>query len=72
MLCAAKTPKSTRFGWKNPISARWNSDKQLVLWREAWADTANRHLEQLGAEVRIDHQATLPVAFWNCPLSTRA
>lgn len=42
---------------KAPNSAgriRWNSDEQLVLWRAAWADVANRHLERTGHEERID------------------
>lgn len=54
---ASKTPKSTRFGRQNPIAARWNSDKQLVLWRSAWADVTNRYLERVGAEARIDHRS---------------
>ena len=53
----SKTPKSTRFGRQNPISARWNSDEQLVLWREAWADTVNCHLERMGETARIDHRS---------------
>ena len=53
----SKTPKSTRFGRQNPISARWNSDEQLLLWREAWADTVNRHLERMGEAARIDHRS---------------
>lgn len=54
---ASKTPKSTCFGRQNPIAARWNSDEQLVLWRSAWADVTNRHLERVGAEARIDHRS---------------
>ena len=45
---------------KAPNSAgriRWNSDEQLVLWRAAWADVANRHLERTGHEERIDHRS---------------
>ena len=53
----SKTPRSTRFGRQNPISARWNSDEQLVLWREAWADTVNRNLERMGETARIDHRS---------------
>ena len=53
----SKTPKSTRFGRQNPITARWNSDEQLVLWRSAWADVTNRYLERVGAEARIDHRS---------------
>lgn len=53
----SKTPRSTRFGRQNPISARWNSDEQLVLWRESWADTVNRHLERMGETARIDHRS---------------
>ena len=53
----SKTPRSTRFGRQNPIAARWNSDEQLVLWREAWADTVNQHLERMGCDARIDHRS---------------
>lgn len=53
----SKYPKSTKYGRQNPISARWNSDEQLVLWREAWADTVNRSLEHSGMEERIDHRS---------------
>lgn len=53
----SKYPKSTKYGRQNPISARWNSDEQLVLWREAWTDTVNRSLERSGMEERIDHRS---------------
>ncbi len=53
----SKLPKSTKYGRQNPISAQWNSDEQLVLWREAWADTVNRSLERSGMEERIDHRS---------------
>ena len=36
---------------------RWNSEEQLVLWRAAWADVTNRHLETAGHEERIDHRS---------------
>ena len=53
----SKYPKSTKYGRQNPITERWNSDEQLVLWRAAWADVANRHLERTGHEERIDHRS---------------
>ena len=52
-----KYPKSTKFGRQNPISERWNSEEQLVEWREAWADVTNRYLEQYGHDARIDHRS---------------
>ncbi len=52
-----KYPKSTKYGRQNPISERWNSDEQLVLWRAAWADVTNRYLEQFGHDARIDHRS---------------
>ena len=52
-----KYPKSTKYGRQNPISERWNSEEQLVLWRAAWADVTNRHLETAGHEERIDHRS---------------
>ena len=42
---ASKYPKSTKYGRQNPISERWNSDEQLILWRKAWADEVNKYLE---------------------------
>ena len=54
---ADKHPKSTKFGRQNPITARWNSEDQLVKWREAWAECVNRNLEQRGLDERIDHRS---------------
>ena len=54
---ANKYPKSTKFGRQNPITAKWNSEEQLLKWREAWAETVNRHLEQSGHDERIDHRS---------------
>ena len=53
----SKYPKSTKYGRQNPIAERWNSEEQLVLWRAAWADAANRHLERYGHDERIDHRS---------------
>ena len=57
LVRADKHPKSTRYGRQNPISARWNSEEQLVAWRAAWADVTNRYLEQYGHDARIDHRS---------------
>lgn len=53
----SKYPKSTKYGRQNPITACWNSEEQLVLWRAAWADTVNRYLERSGHEERVDHRS---------------
>ena len=53
----SKYPKSTKYGRQNPITARWNNEEQLVLWRVAWADTVNRCLERSGLEERVDHRS---------------
>ena len=54
---AGKYPKSTKYGRQNPISARWNSEEQLLAWREAWATAAHRCLELAGHAERIDHRS---------------
>lgn len=54
---ASKYPKSTKYGRQNPISAHWNSEEQLLAWREAWAAAANRCLELAGHDSRIDHRS---------------
>lgn len=35
----------------------WNRSDQLIEWREAWANTANRHLALHGFDLRIDHRS---------------
>jgi len=52
-----KYPYSTKYGRQNPITARWNSEEQLVAWRASWADAVNRSLERSGIEDRIDHRS---------------
>ena len=55
---ANKYPKSTKYGRQNPISQRWNSDEQLLIWRENWATVTNRHLAQYPEiDARIDHRS---------------
>lgn len=53
----SKHPKSTKYGRQNPIAEKWNSDKQIIAWRKAWADTTNANLERVGADARIDHRS---------------
>ena len=53
-----KYPKSTRFGRQNPIAARWNSDDQLVIWREQWAQITNKYLDEANrSDAHIDHRS---------------
>ena len=54
---ADKHPKSSRYGRQNPITLRWNSEEQLLQWRESWAAAANLALAQAGREERIDHRS---------------
>lgn len=53
----SKYPKSTRYGRQNPITERWNSDEQLIKWREAWADVTNRMLAEKDIDEQIDHRS---------------
>lgn len=34
----------------------WNAKENLLQWREAWAEVANRHLFLHGHDLRIDHR----------------
>lgn len=53
-----KYPKSTKFGRQNPITARWNSDEQLIVWRENWAQTTNKYLDEAyRSDAHIDHRS---------------
>ncbi|MGN0263090.1 MAG: MobQ family relaxase [Oliverpabstia sp.] len=52
-----KHPKSTRYGRQNPISERWNSEEQICLWREKWAEAVNKMLAQNQIHAAIDHRS---------------
>lgn len=52
-----KYPYSTKYGRQNPITARWNSEEQLIAWRAAWADAVIRSLERYGFDARVDHRS---------------
>ena len=55
---ANKYPKSTKFGRQNPITARWNSDEQLMAWRENWAQITNKYLDEVNRpDAHIDHRS---------------
>ena len=55
---ANKYPKSTKFGRQNPITARWNSDEQLVSWRENWAQITNKYLDEVNrSDAHIGHRS---------------
>lgn len=58
LVRTSKHPKSTKYGRQNPIAERWNSDEQLLIWREKWADVTNKYLAQyLWIDARIDHRS---------------
>ncbi len=37
----------------------WNAKENLLLWREAWAEVANRHLAINGHDICIDHRSNM-------------
>ncbi len=50
-------PKATKYGRQNPIYEEWNSEEQLMRFREAWARYVNRELETCEVDERIDHRS---------------
>lgn len=50
----SKTPKSTRYGRQNPISAQWNSEEQILAWRQSWESIINEAQERHGIPERVD------------------
>lgn len=58
LVRVSKHPKSTKYGRQNPTAERWNSDEQLLVWREKWADVTNKYLAQYPwIDARIDHRS---------------
>jgi hypothetical protein len=54
ILLTTREITPTGFGRKE---RDWNDKKELLEWRKAWADHANRILEREGFEARIDHRS---------------
>src|SRR3954467_4936720 len=54
VMLTMREVKPEGFGLK--VSA-WNRVAELQGWREAWAQSANERLAELGHEVRIDHRS---------------
>lgn len=50
----SKTPKSSKFGRQNPVSAFWNSEEQLFAWRKGWEMIVNEEQERHGIAERVD------------------
>jgi hypothetical protein len=48
---------STADGWAKNKDRSWNSDDQLLAWRESWAVAQNRALERAGSKARVDHRS---------------
>ena len=51
----SKQPKTTKFGRQNPTCEGWNSEAQIIGWREAWAVCVNQALEQRHCSERVSH-----------------
>jgi len=50
----SKTPKSTRYGRQNPLTALWNSEEQIFAWRKSWEMIVNEEQERHGIADRVD------------------
>ena len=50
----SKTPKSSKFGRQNPVSALWNSEEQIFAWRKSWEVIINEEQERHGIPERVD------------------
>ena len=51
----SKQPKATKFGRQNPVCEKWNSEEQLLEWREQWANYTNLALERKQRPERVTH-----------------
>ena len=62
----SKYPKSTKYGRQNPITERWNSDEQLVLWRHGMGGCDQSSFgAHLGTKNASTTAAMLSVACWS-------
>lgn len=52
-----RTPKTTRYGRKNPTVEYWNSKQCLYEWRKQWGKIVNDKFESMKSNIRIDHRS---------------
>jgi len=50
-------PKKRQYKCSKAQTTDWNEQTKAEEWRAAWADTANRYLEQTGHAERVDHRS---------------
>ena len=50
-------PKKRQYKCSKVQTTDWNEQTKAEEWRAAWADTANRYLEELNHPSRIDHRS---------------
>lgn len=50
-----KQPKAAKFGRQNPVCKVWNSEAQLLDWRESWAEYVNQALKRKQRPERVTH-----------------
>lgn len=54
VLLTTRTLTAQGFG---PKRRDWNDTRQLLTWRQQWAEAANEHLARAGHDLRIDHRS---------------
>lgn len=52
-----RSPKTERFGRKNPVTEYWNSKDRIIEWRKDWEITVNKELERIGSDERVDSRS---------------
>lgn len=52
-----RTPKTSKFGRKNPTVEYWNSDERVPEWRKSWEDCVNKKFEELEKDIHIDSRS---------------
>lgn len=53
----SKTPKTSIYGRKNPVTERWNCVETERKWRKQWEIEANQKLQECGISARIDSRS---------------
>ena len=49
-----RTPKTSKFGRKNPRVEYWNSPDRVLEWRKSWEECVNDQFEKMNVDTRID------------------
>lgn len=62
-----RSPKTSKFGRKNPVVEYWNSEDRVLEWRKNWEQVVNQKFKEIGSDISIDSRSFKDMGIENMP-----